>query len=153
MVSKFCEIWTLHGNCLPDGPNSVRFYLTVWDMACMLTNPAHHSLHCYRYYLNISNRLYHPWTWMQKSSCYRCKWVNNGLNAEAFGDGSYAGIKISGLNNITWSSGQILTEPEWISWELIRFFVALISFFFFEKSCLIFFFLNVSFCSIQIYLS
>ena len=25
----------LMGNWLPDGPNSVRFYLTVWDMACM----------------------------------------------------------------------------------------------------------------------
>ena len=35
MVWKFCEIWTFYGNWLPDGPNSVRFYLTVWDMACM----------------------------------------------------------------------------------------------------------------------
>ena len=24
-----------YGNWLPDGPNSVRVYLTVWDMACM----------------------------------------------------------------------------------------------------------------------
>ena len=24
-----------YGNWLPDGPNSVRFYLTVCDMACM----------------------------------------------------------------------------------------------------------------------
>ena len=29
-----------YGNWLPDGPNSIRFYLTVWDMACMLG--AHH---------------------------------------------------------------------------------------------------------------
>ena len=35
MVWKFCEIWIFYGNCLPDGPNSVRFHLTVWDMACM----------------------------------------------------------------------------------------------------------------------
>ena len=35
LVWKFCEIWILYGNCLRDGPNSVRFYLTVWDMACM----------------------------------------------------------------------------------------------------------------------
>ena len=35
MVWKFCEIWILYGNCLLDGPNSVRFYLTVWGMACM----------------------------------------------------------------------------------------------------------------------
>ena len=36
MVSKFCEIWKIsYGNWLPDGPNSVRFYLTVWDMACL----------------------------------------------------------------------------------------------------------------------
>ena len=36
MVWKFCEIWNFYGNFLPEGPNSVRFYLTVWDMACML---------------------------------------------------------------------------------------------------------------------
>ena len=35
MVWKFCEIWESYGNWLPDGPNSVRFYLAVWDMACM----------------------------------------------------------------------------------------------------------------------
>ena len=35
MVWKFCEIWKSYGNWLPDGPNSVRFYLTVWDTACM----------------------------------------------------------------------------------------------------------------------
>ena len=35
MVWKFCDIWFFYGNCLPDGPNSMRFYLTVWDMACM----------------------------------------------------------------------------------------------------------------------
>ena len=35
MVCKFCEILIFYGNCLPDGPNSVRFYLTVSDMACM----------------------------------------------------------------------------------------------------------------------
>ena len=35
MVWKFCEIWKSYGNWLLDGPNSVRFYLTVWDMACM----------------------------------------------------------------------------------------------------------------------
>ena len=35
MVWKFCEIWKSYGNWLPDGPNSVRFYLTVWAMACM----------------------------------------------------------------------------------------------------------------------
>ena len=29
MVLKFCEICIFYGNCLPDGPNSVRFYLTV----------------------------------------------------------------------------------------------------------------------------
>ena len=38
MVWKFCEIRIFYGNCLPDGPNSVRFYLTVWDMACMHIN-------------------------------------------------------------------------------------------------------------------
>ena len=48
----FCEIFTKspkivkslylnvrclwYGNLLPDGPNSVRFYLTVWGMACMM---------------------------------------------------------------------------------------------------------------------
>ena len=35
IVWKFCEIWKSYGNWLSDGPNSVRFYLTVWDMACM----------------------------------------------------------------------------------------------------------------------
>ena len=35
MVWKFCEIPIFYGNCLLDGPNSLRFYLTVWDMACM----------------------------------------------------------------------------------------------------------------------
>ena len=35
MVWKFCEIWIFYGNCLTDESNSVRFYLTVWDMACM----------------------------------------------------------------------------------------------------------------------
>ena len=35
MVWKFCEIWNLYGNWFPDWTNSVRFYLTVWDMACM----------------------------------------------------------------------------------------------------------------------
>ena len=29
-----------YGNGLPDGPNSVRFCLTVWDMACMPVCPA-----------------------------------------------------------------------------------------------------------------
>ena len=29
LVWKFCEIWIFYGNCLPDGPNSVRFYLSV----------------------------------------------------------------------------------------------------------------------------
>ena len=36
IVWKFCEIRIFYGNRLPDGPNSVRFYLTVWDMACMM---------------------------------------------------------------------------------------------------------------------
>ena len=35
MVWKFCEIWKSYGNWLPDGPNSVWFHLTMWDMACM----------------------------------------------------------------------------------------------------------------------
>ena len=35
IVWKFCEIWKSYGNWLPDGPNSVRLYLTMWDMACM----------------------------------------------------------------------------------------------------------------------
>ena len=35
MVWKFCEIWRAYGNWLSDGPNFVRFYLTVWDMAGM----------------------------------------------------------------------------------------------------------------------
>ena len=30
-----------YGNWLPDGPNSVRFYLTVCDMACMYTISGH----------------------------------------------------------------------------------------------------------------
>ena len=31
-----CKIvWKSYGNWLSDGPNSVRFYLTVWDMTCM----------------------------------------------------------------------------------------------------------------------
>ena len=38
MVWKFCEIRIFYGNCLPYGPNSVRFrfYLTVWGMACTI---------------------------------------------------------------------------------------------------------------------
>ena len=35
MVWKFCEIWKSYGNRLWEEPNSVRFYLTVWGMACM----------------------------------------------------------------------------------------------------------------------
>ena len=35
MVWKFCEIWIFYGNCFSDKSNSVRFCLTVWDMACM----------------------------------------------------------------------------------------------------------------------
>ena len=35
MVWKFYDIYIFYGNCLPGGQNSVRFYLTVWDMACM----------------------------------------------------------------------------------------------------------------------
>ena len=35
MVWQFCEIWKSYWNCLLEGSNSVRFYLTVWDMACM----------------------------------------------------------------------------------------------------------------------
>ena len=35
MVWKFCEIWKSYGNWLSEGQNSVRFYLTVWGMACM----------------------------------------------------------------------------------------------------------------------
>ena len=35
IVWKFCQIWKSYGNWLPDVPNSVKFYLTVWDMACM----------------------------------------------------------------------------------------------------------------------
>ena len=35
MVWKFCEIWKSYGNRLSEGPNSVRFYLTVRGMACM----------------------------------------------------------------------------------------------------------------------
>ena len=37
-VVKWSEksvIWIFYGNCLPDGPYSVRFYLSVWGMACM----------------------------------------------------------------------------------------------------------------------
>ena len=45
MVRKFCEIWIFYGKCLPDGPNSVRFYLTVWDMACMSLELAHQKTH------------------------------------------------------------------------------------------------------------
>ena len=36
IVWKFCEIWIFYGKCLPGGQNSVRFNLTVWDMACMM---------------------------------------------------------------------------------------------------------------------
>ena len=39
IVWKFCEIWIFYGNCLSDWPNSVRFYLSVWDMACMSCIP------------------------------------------------------------------------------------------------------------------
>ena len=35
MVWKFCEIQKSNGNQLSEGPNSVRFYLTVWGMACI----------------------------------------------------------------------------------------------------------------------
>ena len=35
MVWKFCEIWRSYGNWLSEGPNSERFYLAVWGMACM----------------------------------------------------------------------------------------------------------------------
>ena len=35
MVWKFCEIWKSYGNRLSEGSNSVRFFLTVWGMACM----------------------------------------------------------------------------------------------------------------------
>ena len=35
MVWKFGEIWKSYRNWLPDGPNSVRWNLTVWDKACM----------------------------------------------------------------------------------------------------------------------
>ena len=36
MVWKSCDIWkSYNGNWLLDGPNSVRFYLTVWDMGCI----------------------------------------------------------------------------------------------------------------------
>ena len=41
-VRKLCEIWKCYGNWLPDGPNSVRFCLTVWDMARMY--PATHPV-------------------------------------------------------------------------------------------------------------
>ena len=34
--SENSVILIFYGNCLPDEPNSVRFYLTVWDLACML---------------------------------------------------------------------------------------------------------------------
>ena len=37
MVWKFCEIWKSYWNWLPDGPSPVRFCLTVWDMACMMS--------------------------------------------------------------------------------------------------------------------
>ena len=35
MVWNICEIWKSYGNRLSEGLNSVRFYLTVWGMACM----------------------------------------------------------------------------------------------------------------------
>ena len=36
-----------YGNWLPDGPVSVRFSLTVWDMACMpICTESHQSLPC-----------------------------------------------------------------------------------------------------------
>ena len=35
MVWKFCEIEKSYWNWLADGPNSVRLYLTMWDIACM----------------------------------------------------------------------------------------------------------------------
>ena len=34
-----------YGNWLPDGPNSVRFYLTTWDMACMLNSFCGYIMH------------------------------------------------------------------------------------------------------------
>ena len=44
-LHKMCckMIWKLrfeksYGSWLPDGPNSLRFYLTVWDMASMLSS-------------------------------------------------------------------------------------------------------------------
>ena len=36
MVWKFCEIWKSYRNGVSEGPNSVRFYLTVWGMTCMI---------------------------------------------------------------------------------------------------------------------
>ena len=36
MVWKFCEIWKSYGNRLSEGPNTVRFYLTVWGMTCII---------------------------------------------------------------------------------------------------------------------
>ena len=48
--SENSEIRIFYGNCLPDGPHSVRFYLTVWDTACMLmlawARSAHGELLC-----------------------------------------------------------------------------------------------------------
>ena len=54
MVWKFCEIRKSNGTQLSKGPNSVRFYLTVWGMACIkqhnmkqisqLYGPAHNIL-------------------------------------------------------------------------------------------------------------
>ena len=35
MVWKFCEIWKILWELTSRWANSVRFYLTVWDIACM----------------------------------------------------------------------------------------------------------------------
>ena len=43
MVWKFCEIWKSYGIRLSEGQNPVRFYLTVWDMACMIWLQILHS--------------------------------------------------------------------------------------------------------------
>ena len=54
MVRKFCKIWNFYGNCLPDGPNFVRFYLQceIWH---------HQALHCMCISLNNLAKMILAW--------------------------------------------------------------------------------------------
>ena len=53
MVWKFCEIWKSYKNKLSEGPNSVRFYLKVWGMACISMRHFQWELTTYTFLRNM----------------------------------------------------------------------------------------------------